>query len=536
MPALQTSMHTHDAQSGPSASALLLRALQRFPERTALRWDGAELSYRATAETIGRIQAVWAAAGFGRGTRVAVLAANQALAWCASQAAMASGMVSTALHQLASLDDHLFQLQDFGAQLLVVDGHGFSERAAALAQQHPGLQQVYTLDGGDVGACVGACVGINLALAIGHIGHASMRDLSQSADLAVVNYTGGTTGRSKGAARTQAGVAAMVVEKLSDFDLPATPHYLAAAPLTHVAGTVVQPTLMRGGTVRLMAGFNPGRLLELIAAERINLTLLVPTMVYTLLDHPALDRSDLSSLHTVLYGASPMSPTRLLEGLERFGPVFAQLYGQTEGYPVSFLPRADHDRQRPDLFTSCGLPTSGSQVRLLDDDDQPVAPGAVGELCVKSRQVMEGYLNQPELTAATLKGGWLHTGDKARADERGYLYIVDRKKDMIVSGGFNVYPRDVEDVISSHPAVAMVAVIGVPDAKWGEAVTAVVVCKPGQQVAPELLIDLVRCKKGKVNAPKQVQFVADLPRTAVGKIDKKVLRAPYWAGQGRSVG
>jgi fatty-acyl-CoA synthase len=522
----------HPYQAGPTASALLLRALQRHPSRTAFRWDAGELSYRATAETIGRMQAVFAAAGLGPGTRVAILAANQVEAWCAGQAAIASGMVTTALHQLGSVDDHLFQLQDFRATVLVCDGKGFGERAQVLAARHPGLTQVYTLE--DVQGS--ADFGTSLATAIDRIGHASMRDLSRADALAVVNYTGGTTGRSKGAARTQAGLAAMVIEKLSDFDLPDTPHYLAAAPMTHVAGTVVQPTLMRGGTMRLLSGFNPGRVLELIAKERINLTLLVPTMIYTLLDHPELDRTDLSSLHTLLYGASPMSPTRLVEGLQRIGPVFAQLYGQTEGYPVSFLKRSDHDAAQPDLFSSCGLPTSGSQVVLLDDDDQPVAPGGVGELCVRSRQVMEGYLNQPELTAATLKNGWLHTGDMARADDRGYLYIVDRKKDMIVSGGFNVYPRDVEDVISSHPAVAMVAVIGVPDAKWGEAVTAMVVCKPGQQVPAELLIDMVRDRKGKVYAPKQVQFVTDLPRTAVGKIDKKVLRAPFWAGQARNVG
>jgi fatty-acyl-CoA synthase len=336
--------------------------------------------------------------------------------------------------------------------------------------------------------------------------------------------------------RSQAGYAAMVIETLSDFELPDTPLYLAAAPITHVAGTVVQPTLLKGGTVRLLAGFNPQRVLELIEAERINTTLLVPTMVYTLLDHPALDNTDLSSLHTLLYGASPMSPTRLVEGLERIGPVFAQLYGQTEGYPISFLKRGDHNPADAELFASCGLPTCGTQVALLDEDDQPVKPGQVGELCARSRQVMDGYINQPELSASTLKNGWLHTGDMARADDRGYLYIVDRKKDMIVSGGFNVYPRDVEDVISSHPAVAMVAVIGTPDPKWGEAVTAVVTLKPGQTVAAEVLVELVKQKKGPVQAPKRIEFVADLPRTAVGKIDKKVLRAPYWAGQGRQVG
>ena len=305
----------HPYQAGPTASALLLRALQRHPERTAFRWDAGELSYRATSETIGRMQAVLAAGGLGPGTRVAILAANQVEAWCVGQAALASGMVTTALHQLGSLDDHLFQLQDFSATVLVCDAKGFGERAQALAARHPGLTHVYTLADADFGT--------SLATAIDRIGHASMRDLSRADALAVVNYTGGTTGRSKGAARTQAGVAAMVIEKLSDFDLPDAPHYLAAAPMTHVAGTVVQPTLMRGGTMRLLSGFHPGRVLELIAQERINLTLLVPTMIYTLLDHPELDRTDLSSLHTLLYGASPMSPTRLVEGLERIGPVFA---------------------------------------------------------------------------------------------------------------------------------------------------------------------------------------------------------------------
>ncbi len=517
-------------QAGPGVSALLLRALRRHPDRTAFVWDGGSLGYRGVDELIGRMQAVYAAAGFGPGTRVAVLAANQMEAWCATQAALASGMVTTALHQLGSLDDHRFQIEDFGASVLVADARGFGERTRALATL-PGLRQVWTLAAADVGR--------SLAADVERIGHATMRDLADPAALAVVNYTGGTTGRSKGAMRSQAGYAAMLTDTLADFDLPERPHYLAAAPITHVAGTVVQPTLMRGGTVRLLAGFQPGRVLELIEAERINLTLLVPTMIYTLLDHPGLGQRDLSSLHTLLYGASPMSPTRLVEGLERIGPVFAQLYGQTEGYPVSFLRREDHDARQPALFSSCGQPTSGSQVALLDDDDQPVAPGAVGELCVRSRQVMDGYLNQPALTAQTLKNGWLHTGDMARADDRGYLYIVDRKKDMIVSGGFNVYPRDVEDAISSHPAVAMVAVIGVPDAKWGEAVTAMVQLKPGASAdaaLAETLTAIVRDRKGSVWAPKHVHFVPELPRTAVGKIDKKVLRAPFWAGQGRNVG
>jgi fatty-acyl-CoA synthase len=273
-----------------------------------------------------------------------------------------------------------------------------------------------------------------------------------------------------------------------------------------------------------------------VEREKINFTLLVPTMIYVLLDHPRLGRSDLSSLELILYGASPMSPTRLVEGLERIGPVFSQLYGQTECYPVSVLGKVDHDASRPELFASCGFPIASCRVSLRDEDNNEVKPGEAGEICVRAPQAMEQYWKRPEQTAETFKGGWLHTGDIARADERGYLYIVDRKKDMIVSGGFNIYPREVEDVISSHPDVAMVAVIGVPHEKWGEAVAALVVTKQGARPAPEALMQLVKDRKGGTHAPKQVEFVETLPLTAVGKVDKKVLRAKYWAGRGRLVG
>ena len=295
-------------------------------------------------------------------------------------------------------------------------------------------------------------------------------DLTDPDDYATINYTGGTTGKSKGAIRRHRSTAAMTVAVAADFEFPAVPRYLAAAPITHVAGTKVVPTLLRGGTVHLMKGFEPEKFLATIEREKINFTLVVPTMIYVLLDHPRLDKTDLSSLELILYGASPMSPTRLVEGLERIGPMFSQLYGQTECYPVSVLRKEDHDARRPELFASCGFPIASCSVSLRDDDNNEVQPGEAGEICVRAPHAMEQYWKRPEQTAETFKGGWLHTGDVARADERGYLYIVDRKKDMIVSGGFNIFPREVEDVLSSHPDVAMAAVIGVPHEKWGEAV------------------------------------------------------------------
>ena len=303
-----------------------------------------------------------------------------------------------------------------------------------------------------------------------------------------------------------------------------------------MAGTKIQPVLSRGGTVHLVNGFVPQQIVDTIARERINMTLLVPTMIYALLDSPALQGADLSSLQLLLYGASAMSPSRLLEGIERIGPVFAQLYGQTEAYPLTYLSKADHDPARPERFASCGLPVAGTQLVLLDEDGREVAPGEVGELCARCPQAMNEYRNQPELSASALQHGWLHTGDMARQDAEGYYYIVDRKKDMVVSGGFNVYPRDVEDVLSAHPAIASVAVIGTPDAHWGEAVTALVTLRPGARVSAEELVNLVREHKGPVQAPKRVEFVDSLPMTAVGKIDKKALRARFWVGQSRQVG
>ncbi|MDR6861146.1 AMP-binding protein [Variovorax guangxiensis] len=519
------------ALSPQTLSTMLLNALDQHPDSVAFVWDGGQMSYRAASERIGRMQAVFSAAGLARGARIGVLAGNSVDAWCASAAAQASGMATTALQPMSSLEDQLFQLEDFGAEVLVADAAAFGERASVLGQRCAGLKQTYTL--------AAAGFGIDLAVAADHAGHATMRDLSSPWDMALLQYTGGTTGRAKGAVRSQAGYAAMIQQTSAGFDLPVRPKYLAAAPITHVAGSLVVPTLMRGGTVRLMSSFNPARVLELIAAERINLTLLVPTMIYTLLDAPELARADLSSLESVIYGASPMSPSRLVEGLERIGPVFAQLYGQTEGFPITFLRREDHDPRRAHLFASCGNATPGATVAVLDDEDRPVPVGEVGELCVRGPQVMQGYHNQPELTDAALRNGWLHTGDMARADDQGYYFIVDRKKDMIVSGGFNVYPRDVEDVISSHPAVAMVAVIGVPDAKWGEAVTAVVQCRTGvasdSATLARELTSMVREKKGSVLTPKHFEFVQEMPRTAVGKIDKKVLRQAYWADQDRQV-
>jgi fatty-acyl-CoA synthase len=512
----------------PASCEQTLRALARYPSRTAFAWPGGSISYQGATDLIGRIQNIFMRLDLEPGARVAFLTANRADTWCAGVAAQLARLAITWLHPMGSLDDQLFQLEDSEAQMLVVDTGAFHDRGGALAARANGVKTVFTT--GPAG------YGIDLLQAIEQAGHATARSFAHSDDIATLNYTGGTTGKSKGAMRTHREYGGFASAILADFEIPDGARYLTVAPISHVAGTKVLPTLMRGGTVHMLKGFDPEAVFNTIARERINFTLFVPTMIYVLLDHPALDKTDLSSLELLLYGASAMSPSRLVEGIERIGQVFSQLYGQTECYPVSVLRKADHDPKTPELFLSCGFPVAACEVKILDDNDREVATGEPGEICVRAAHVMAEYWKRPEQTAETLKNGWLHTGDIARADERGYMFILDRKKDMIVSGGFNIFPREVEDVLSQHADVAMVAVVGVPDDKWGEAVTAVVVAREGARPNADELIELVKSRKGSAHAPKQIQFVTELPMTGVGKVDKKVLKARFWAGRERMVG
>jgi fatty-acyl-CoA synthase len=278
----------------------------------------------------------------------------------------------------------------------------------------------------------------------------------------------------------------------------------------------------------------------MVEQHRITATMLVPVMLYFLMDAERARSADMSSMETIFYGASPISPARLEDAIGRWGKIFYQFFGQSEAPMVlANMRREDHDPTRPGRLASCGRPSPWINMALLDEENNPVAEGAAGEICVRAPLVMKGYKDMPEQTAEAMDGGWLHTGDIGRLDTDGFLHIVDRKKDMIVTGGFNVFPREVEDVLTGHAAVAQAAVIGVPDDKWGESVKALIVLKPDIEASDALsdeLIALVKKAKGSVQAPKSIDYVAGIPLTSVGKPDKKVLRAQYWGGAERGVG
>ncbi len=519
-----------DLHEVASLGDVVISALRRHPERIAFRQDGVQISYRQTEDALLRWVTLFHQLGLRPGEGVGLLSPNRPEAWLAQVAPSLAGGRYTALHPLGSLEDHLHACNEAELRFVLVDP-AYAERAGQLAEKSGAVEAVFTFGPSDVGRDF-----LRMAAEVTPSGRLE-RGPQAPEDICYLLYTGGTTGVPKAAMLPNRAVVAMAYGTALGWDLPRRSTYLAVAPISHAAGMLITPTLMQGGTVVLQRRFDPAAWLAGVATEQASLSLLVPTMIYALLDHPDLERTDLSSLETIMYGASPISPTRLAEALQRIGPVFCQLYGQTEaaGQGTS-LWRDQHHPSDLHRLTSCGTVMPFNRAVILDDEGQPVPDGSPGEICLQGPSIMQGYWKQPELTASTLAGGWLHTGDVGIRDGDGLFYIVDRKKDMIVSGGFNVFPREIEDVLAGHPAVSMAAVIGVPDERWGEAVKALVVLRPEARVKAEELIALVREKKGRVYAPKSVDFVDSLPTTPVGKADKKVLRARYWAGRGRLIG
>ncbi|HJY74104.1 MAG TPA: AMP-binding protein [Streptosporangiaceae bacterium] len=343
-----------------------------------------------------------------------------------------------------------------------------------------------------------------------------------------LTYTGGTTGKPKGVIGTTGNIATMTSIQLAEWEWPENPRFLMCTPLSHAGAAFFTPTVVKGGSMFVLGKFDPAEVLKVIEEQRITATMLVPSMLYALMDHPDSQTRDLSSLETVYYGASAINPVRLAEAIRRFGPIFAQYYGQSEApMAITYLAKADHDEKR---LTSCGRPTLFARVALLSDDGKPVPQGEPGEICVSGPLLAGGYWHLPEATADTFKDGWLHTGDMAREDEDGFYFIVDRVKDMIVSGGENIYSTEVEDALATHRAVEEVAVFGVPDPRWGETVYAVVFGRT--QVTPDELIAHCRERIAGFKVPRYVELRTEpLPKSAAGKILKRDLRERHWAGQ-----
>jgi len=512
---------------------LYLRALRRHPGRLAVIDRRERLTYAALETRAAQYAQVFQANGLVRGDGLAQLTLNRIDAVAVLIAALAHGLRYTPLHPKGTLADHQFVLEDSGIRHVVIDANAFPDWLPSASGPGIGGQpgQPRTLFSFEQAP---GC--LSLLEARRNRPEEPLVSRAQPQDLCALFYTGGTTGRSKGAMHRHRSIIANTLIELAEFEWPEPLKFLAVTPISHAAFAFLLPVFLKGGTFVLREEFTPSGFLDAVREHRISATFLVPTQISTLLDTPGIATADTASLQLIAYGASPIAPARLAQALERFGPVFMQLYGQTEApNAVCVLKRADHRLDGTAPLGTCGTPVAGLDVRLLDPQGVEVAPGEIGEICVRGPLVMDGYWNRPEETAASLAGGWLHTGDLARADAAGFLTIVDRTKDMIISGGFNVYPREVEDALVAHPGVSQAIVIGVPDPKWGEAVMAYVVRSPGAEVSEQALKAHVRELRGPVHAPKFIEFLDSMPLTALGKPDRKALRAPHWRDADRQV-
>jgi fatty-acyl-CoA synthase len=522
---------------------LTVGALKRHKDRPVLFLGDTTMTGGELADRISQYIAAFETLGAGTGAAVGLLSLNRPEVLMIIGAGQTQGFRRTALHPLGSLDDHAYVLSDAGVSTLIIDPNPmFVERALGLMQKVPSLKQILTIGPVPAELTASGVTAVDLSAEAANYPPTPLVAADLPPDhIGGLTYTGGTTGKPKGVIGTTQSITTMTTVQLAEWEWPENPRFLMCTPLSHAGAAFFTPVIVKGGELIVLRKFDPAEVLRVIEEQKISATMLVPSMIYALMDHPDSHTRDLSSLETVYYGASAMNPVRLAEAIRRFGPIFAQYYGQSEApMVITYLSKKEHDEKR---LTSCGRPTLFARTALLGEDGAPVAQGEVGEICVSGPLLSGGYWNLPAATAETFKNGWMHTGDLAREDSEGFWYIVDRTKDMIVTGGFNVFPREVEDVVAEHPSIAQVCVIGTPDEKWGEAVTAVVVLRPDAASDASAIATMtaeiqasVKERKGSVQAPKQVIVVDSVPVTALGKPDKKTVRAQFWKGTGRTVG
>lgn len=515
------------ADTSFSGADLLVHSLSYDLDRPVVTFSdsGRVVTAREYRDVISCYAQALAALGLAPGTRLGLLSRNRPEVLFVNGGLSFVPFVVVAMHPMGSVDDLAYMVEDAHIEALIFDPGHYQDHARALQERLPHLKHLLALGPTQVG--------VDLTERAASFKPGPLEPLRGGDPEAIgrLSYSGGTTGKPKAIMASGRCGSAMLNILMSEWEWPAEVRQLVCSPLSHGGGAVFMPTMIRRGSLVVLPGFDPTAVLEAIQKHRITCVLLVPTMIYALLDHPHFDEYDLSSLEVIYYGASSISPTRLQEAIRRFGPIFFQFYGQAEApMSVTVMKRSEHKVDDLNRLASCGRPVPWVRVALLDDKCEPVPDGEPGEICVRGPLLMSGYLNKPEQTAEAFEGGWLHTGDVAVRDPDGFLRIVDRKKDMIVSGGFNVFPREVEDVLSSHPAVAGAAVIGVPHDKWGEAVKAIVVLRKGMSVSEAELIALVRDRKGVVQAPKAIEFVDSIPLSGLGKPDKKAVRALYGKG------
>jgi fatty-acyl-CoA synthase len=478
------------------------------------------LSYGQVQRLSWRIAGALQRSGVGIGEKVAILSANDPIAFACVFGIARAGAVWCPINPRNEAAENRDLLDFFDCSCLIFQA-GFAPLVDEILPALPKLLTLVCLDGPTQSA-------MGLVEWLGD-GSAESLEVDPIDDLAMIVGTGGTTGKPKGVMLTGRNIETMAALTLMGYPFNGRPVYLAMAPLTHAAGVLCFPIMALGGEVVVMPKPDLDDFLTLVENRRVTHTFLPPTLIYMLLNHDRLEGTDLSSLRCFWYGAAPMSATRLEEAIDRIGPVMAQLFGQTEApMMISMMAPADHFNRDGSLargrLSSAGRPAPLVSVAIMDQTGGLLPTGERGEIVVRGSLIMSGYYKNPAATEEVSRFGWHHTGDIGYLDAGNYLYIVDRAKDMIITGGFNVYSAEVEQVLMQHPAVQDCAVIGLPDEKWGERITAVLQLQAGQTVMPDAVKAFVKERIGSVKTPKQIEIWPDLPRSKVGKVLKQEVK------------
>ena len=501
---------------------LIRRGARYFPNRTAVLFNDKSLTFAEVDELSNRFANVLASKGINRGGRLAILANNSLYSMPVDFACIKAGAARTPLNARLSVNEHEHMLRETGARLVIYDAD-LAERAEELASRISGL----TMLGLGSTRC-----GVDLIQEARSASTEDPRIPADPDDVILTIFTSGTTGRLKAAEHTQASYAAVCNNTSMNLgEVKADDVMLHAASLFHASGCFIIPYWLKGAATAVLARFEPSEFLDTVVRWRATSLHLVPTMLAMLLAHPEIEKADFGSVRSIFYGASPMPLPVIKRALELWGPRFVQYYGQTEA-PLFITKLDKEDHVGPDAekrLLACGRPSVDCEIKLIDDKGQDVPPGEQGEIALRAPFSMAGYLNAPDLNANMfVEGGWLRTRDVGRFDEDGYLYLVDRTSDMIITGGYNVYPREVEDALLAHPTVLECAVVGAPHEKWVEAVTAFVVLKTGVEASEEVLIEFTRERLATYKVPKSVRFIEQIPKSAVGKVLRRALRDPLW--------
>jgi len=491
-------------------SFLLDQAAADQPDRPAVRMDDLVLSYGQLREAAGRMSRLLSSAGIEPGDRVGLMLPNVPAFPIAFYGALAAGAVVVPMNPLLKSREVGYYLSDSGARVVLAWHSAAGEAAKGAA---------------DAGAQAITVATPDLADLLTDYAPATEQPGREDDDDAVILYTSGTTGRPKGAQLTHANLvrnAALTAQTL----LKNNPDdvMMGCLPLFHVFGLTcgLNATVAAGGTLTLLPRFDPAKALEIIQRDKVTIFEGVPTMYAAILHHQAADPAMAATLRVCVSGGASM-PVEIMRGFEeKFGCIILEGYGLSETSPVASFNHPGQVRKPG----SIGTPVEGVQLRLVDDAGQTVPDGEIGEIAIRGHNVMKGYWGKPEATAEAITDGWFRTGDLAKVDSDGYYYIVDRKKDLIIRGGYNVYPREIEEVLHEHPAVAEVAVIGIPHPDLGEEVGAAVALKPGASATPAELRDFAKDKVAAYKYPRQVWLVESLPKGPTGKILRREVHPP----------